>query len=109
MVAYTQTLQFWAEKVDLPTEGKPHLLAESAIELWEEMEYYLSFSNKDVFRGVALPEEAPKEVTPQSTWPTLAGTPVKEATVDMTMELAMEKRPLNKFLGWEKMLHPQHL
>ena len=32
-VAYAQALQFWAEKVDLPTGGRPCLLAESVKEL----------------------------------------------------------------------------
>ena len=96
-MAYAQALQFWTEKVNLPTRGKPCLLAGSVIELWEEMKCYLSFSDKDVFKGVALPE---------STQPIPAGTPVKEATMDMTMEPTAEKRPLNKFPGWEKVLHP---
>ena len=110
MVAYAQALQFWAEKVNLPTEGKPCLLVGSMIELQEEMECYLSFSDKDVFKGVAPPEETsiipPEEVTPQSTQPTPASTPVKEAAVDMAVEPAAEKRPPNKFPGWEKVLHP---
>ena len=58
-VAYAQALQFWAEKVDPPTGGKPCLLVGSGIELWEEMKCYLSFSNEDVFKGIALPEETP--------------------------------------------------
>ena len=74
-------------------------------ELQEEMECYLSFSDEDVFKGIALPEEtpiiSPKEVTPQSAQPTPAGTPIREATVEMTMESPAEKRPLNKFPGWE--------
>ena len=69
-VAYTRALQFWAEKFNLPTGGKPCLFAGSMIELWEEMECYLTFSDKEVFKGIALPEEiptiSPKEVTPQS-------------------------------------------
>ena len=110
MAAYAQALQFWVEKVNLPTEGKPHLLAESMIELWEEMECYLSFSNEDMFKGIAPPEETPiippEEVTPQSAQPTPAGTPAKEAAMHMTMEPAAEKRRPNKFPGWEKLLHP---
>ena len=110
MVTYAWAFQFWAEKVNLLTGGKPCLLVGSVIELKEEMECYLSFSNEDVFKGIALPEEtptiSPKEVTPQSTQPTPAGTPVKEATVDMTVETTTEKRPPNKFPGWEKVLHP---
>ena len=38
-------------------------------ELLEEMKCYLSFSDEDVFKGVALPEDAPvippDEVTPR--------------------------------------------
>ena len=110
MMAYAWALQFWAEKVNPPTRGKPCLLAGSMIKLQEEMECYLSFSNEDVFKGVAVPEEtptiSPKEVTPKSTQPTPAGTPVKEFTMDMTVEPTMEKRPLNKFPGWQNVLHP---
>ena len=99
-VAYTHALQFWAEKVNLPTEGKPCLLVGSMIELWEEMECYLSFSDEDMFKGIAPPEETsiipPKELIPQSAQPTPAGAPAQEAAVDMTVEPAAEKRPPNK-------------
>ena len=85
-----RALQFWVEKADLPTGGKPCLLAGSVVELWEEMKCYSSFSDKDVFDGIALLEETPiitcKEATTESTLPTLADPPLKEATVDMTME-----------------------
>ena len=37
---------------------------------------------------------------------TLANTPVTEATVNTTLEPTVEKRPLNKFPGWEQVLHP---
>ena len=37
MVAYAQALQFWAEKVDLPSKGKPCLLVRSVRELWGEV------------------------------------------------------------------------
>ena len=76
MVAYTRALQFWAEKVDLPAGGKPHLLVGCIVELWEEMKCYVSFTDEDVFNGIALPEETPiippKEATPENTQPTLA-------------------------------------
>ena len=110
MVACAWALQFWAEKVNLPTEGKPCLLVGSMIELWEEMECYLSFSNEDMFKGIAPPEETsvipPEEVTPQCAQPTPDGAPMKEAVVDTTVEPAAEKRPPNKFPDWEKVLHP---
>ena len=110
MVAYTWDLQFWEEKADSPTGGKPCLLVGSIVDLWEEMKCYVSFSDEDVFNGIALLEETPiitpKEATTKSAPPTLANPPVKEATVDTTMEPAVEKRPPNKFPDWEIVPHP---
>ena len=109
-VAYAQALQFWAEKVDLPTGGRPRLLVESVKEFQEEMRFYPSFLDKEVFKGMVLPEETSaiptEEANPQSARATPAGTPEEEATVGMAREPAAEKRPLNKFPGWEKVLHP---
>ena len=86
------------------------LLVGSIMELQEEMKCYLSFSNEDVFKGMAVPENAsiipPEEVAPRGAQPTPADIPVKEAAVDTTMEPAAEKRPPNKFPGREKVLHP---
>ena len=82
----------------------------SVVELWEEMKCYISFSDEDVFDGIALPEETPiitpEEVIIKSVMPTPADPPVMEATMDATLGLAVEKRPLNKFPGWEKVLCP---
>ena len=39
-VAYAQALQFWAEKANLPTQGQPHLLVGSVLELRKEMKHY---------------------------------------------------------------------
>ena len=104
-----KALQFWAEKANLPTEGQPHLLAGSIVELREEMKCYISFSDEDVFSGIALPEESPttppKEATPVGTQPTPPDSPIKETTMNITMEPIAEKKPLNQFPGWEKMLH----
>ena len=79
------------------------------MEIWEEMRCYISFSGEDVFSGVVLLEESPiippKETTPKGTQSTLVNPPVKEATVDMTMEPTAEKKPPNQFPGWEKVLH----
>ena len=90
------------EKLDLPTGGKPCLLAGSVKELQEEMRHYLSFSDEDVFKSMALPEETStiptEETSPQSTRSTPAGTPKEETTVGTAREPAAEKRPPNKFL-----------
>ena len=112
-VAYAQALQFWAGKADLPTGGKPCLLVGSVKELWEEMRCYLSFTDEDVFKGMDLPEETSaiptKKDHPKSARTTPAGTHEEEATMGMAWEPATEKRPLNKFPGWEKVLHPSWL
>ena len=56
-VAYARALQHWVEKIDPPAGGRPCPLAKSVKELREEVKCYLSFSNEEVFQGVALPEE----------------------------------------------------
>ena len=56
VVAYAWALQYWAEQNDPPTGGKPHLLAESVLKLREEVEWYLTFTDEEVFQGVAIPE-----------------------------------------------------
>ena len=85
-MAYAKALQFWAEKANLPTEGQPCLLAGSIVKLREEMKCYVSFTDEDIFSGMALLEESPitqpKEATPEGTQPAQADSPVKEATVD---------------------------
>ena len=102
-VVYAQALQHWAEKTDLPAGGKPCLLAESVRELREELGSYLPFSDNEVFRGLALPEEASlEEATPQSmSTCTLEG----GAGMKVTREPARESRA-PRFLGWEKVLCP---
>ena len=66
-------------------------------ELREEVKWYLSFSNEEVFKGVALPkkEEDQNLETPPTNVPKTPCVP----------ESGMERRS-PKFLGWEKILHP---
>ena len=59
MVVYAKALQFWMEKVNLPTQGQPHLMAESVVELREEMKHYVSFTDEDIFSDMAFLEETP--------------------------------------------------
>ena len=87
VVAYTRALQYWVEQNDLPTGGKPGLLAESLLELRKEVRWYLTFTNKEVFQGVTLPEA---EDIPQST--------------PQSKPEPKERTP--KFVGWDKVLHP---
>ena len=66
MMAYARAVQFWVEKVDLPTGGRPCPLVESVKGLWEEMRCYLSFSDEEVFKGVTLPEEMSAKPTKEA-------------------------------------------
>ena len=74
------------------------------------MRCYLIFSNEDVFKGIALPEETSaiqtEEDDPQNAISMPVSTPEEEATVGTAKESIVEKRPPIKFLGWEKVLHP---
>ena len=109
-MAYAKALQFWVEKANLPTQGQPRLLAGSIVELREEMKHYVSFTDEDVFSGMALLEESPvtepKEATPKSVQLTQANSPIKEAITEVTKGPTREEKPPNQFPGWEKVLQP---
>ena len=131
MVAYAQALQFWAEKANPPTQGQPHLLAGSILELREAMEYYISFPDDAVFGTMALPEEPLttqfEETAPESAQPVSTNSPIEEAAVKVTKrEAAPAVRPAegistfqtpneeparreqspNQFPGRKEVLHP---
>ena len=61
VVAYARTLHHFAKENNPLARGKPELLAESVMELREEVKWYLSFTNEEVFQGVVLPEEEEDE------------------------------------------------
>ena len=100
VVAYARALQHWAEENILPAGGGPCLLAESVMEFREEVKWYLSFSNEEVFWGVALP----KKEEDQSLKTLSANVPKAPCVSESTME---KRGP--RFLGWEKVLHPSQL
>ena len=97
VVVYARALQHWAEQNNLPAGGEPQLLAESMLELREEVKWYLSFTNEEVFWGVALPKKEEESLQ------TLFATDIPKA--HHAPEPALEERA-PKFLGWEKVLHP---
>ena len=70
VVAYARALQHWAEENNLPAGSESQLLAESVIELREDVKWYLSLTDEEVFWGVALPrkeeDESPKTLPPIS-------------------------------------------
>ena len=98
VLAYARALQHWAEQNNLPARGEPHLLVRNVLELREEVKWYLSFTDKEVFWGVALPEKE-EEDRPQT------GVSTDMTKVDHVPEPMLEGRA-PKFLGWEKVLHP---
>ena len=49
VVVYARALQYWVEQNDPPTGGEHHLLAESVLELREEVKWYLTFTDEEVF------------------------------------------------------------
>ena len=55
-IAYTEALQCWAERANLPVPGQPCLLAGSFLELCKMIECYFLFSDDIVLGSVALPE-----------------------------------------------------
>ena len=74
------------------------MLAKSILELREDVKWYLSFTDEEVFQGVALLEKEEEE-SPRA----LAATTMPE--VAHVLEPPLEERAL-KFLGWQKVLHP---
>ena len=55
VVAYVRALQLWVEQNNLPAGGEPCLLAKSILELREEVKWYLSFTDEEVFGGWLSP------------------------------------------------------
>ena len=51
-VAYTQVLQYWAEKVRLPTLNDCHPLVMNIVELKQHVEGHVNFSKQDVFQNL---------------------------------------------------------
>ena len=95
----------------MPTGGRPLLLAESVKELQEEMRCYLSFSDKEVFKDMVLPEEMSaiptEEANTQSAGATLSGTPEEEATIGTAREPTVEEAPqISSLVGRRCYIHP---
>ena len=108
-IAYAHALQYCVEKSDLPTGGQPHQLAKSVKELWEKMSCYLSFLDKEVFKGITplegMPTTLVKEAEPHSIMAIPTATSKEQAAKEASQKPA-KKRRCPKFPGWEKVLHP---
>ena len=84
-------------------------MAESILELRKEVKFYLSFTDKEVFRGVPLPEE--EEDSPMISAATSITTTAKIPSATNVHEAqpvpkAMPEEKAPKFAGWEKIIHP---
>ena len=97
-IAYAWALQHWAKQNSLLVRGKPHLLVESVLELRKEVDFYLSFTDEEVFQGVVLPKEE-GEGRPLN--PRIADTPVEHC-----MFKPMPEEKVLQYAGREKVLHP---
>ena len=87
-MAYAQALQFWAEKANPPSQGQPHLLVGSVLDLRETMKCYVSFPDKTIFSGIAIPEgpltTQSEDTAPNNTQPAFANFAAEEDTVKVT-------------------------
>ena len=97
-IAYPWALQHWAEQNSLPVRGEPCLLAEGVLELRKEVDFYVSFTDEEVFQGVVLPKEEGED-GPLN--PSIADTPVEHCTFE-----PMPEEKVLQYAGWEKVLHP---
>ena len=90
-LAYTQALQYWVEKSNLPTPSQLCLLAECVLELRWAMEPYVNFSHDAILEGATTQERSLEGQTratiPRKTQPAPAYVPAKEAAP--TGELAL--------------------
>ena len=73
------------------------------------MRCYLSFSDEEVFKGVALPEETSagpaEKAKPYNMAIMPASAPEVQAITKAAREPAVERKS-SKFPSWEKVLHP---
>ena len=60
MLAYTQALQYWVEKANLPMPGQPHLLARCVQELRWVIKPYVAFTDDTILEGATPQEELPE-------------------------------------------------
>ena len=63
-IAYVWSLQYWAEKCNLPRNLDFHPLVESIRELWQTVQEFVTISHQDVMQGLEV--ERPETTHPQS-------------------------------------------
>ena len=87
----------WRKPICLLRANHALLVAESILELKEEMKCYVSFPDKAITSSVVLPEEPsttqPKDSCPRSGQTRQTDSPVEEATAKITEELTKKEQP----------------
>ena len=84
------SLQYWAEKANLPTPGQPCLLVRCILELRKAMELYMSFSDEAILDGATSQEESLEDLTGV----TIPGMPCRPLLVLLPEEPAEEPAPM---------------
>ena len=108
MVAYAQSLQYWVEKTDLPSGGRPCLLVESVKDCKKRWGITSHSNIEEVLKGVIPLGETstiPTEEADHQSTTTSARIPKGKAIKGAARESAVERKS-PKFLRWEKVLHP---
>ena len=99
-VAYAWALQYYAEQSNPLRRSQPRLLAESVLDLREEVGFYLSFQDKEVFQGLDLPQ------VEGDGSPTIAIMAVTEISdIADVPEASPAPKTISKYPGWETVLH----
>ena len=88
------------EENNLPKREQPCILVESIVELRREVGFYLSFTDKEVFRGIDLPKE--ERSSPSAPTTTTADAP---GATD-TPEMPPISKVAPKYAGWDMVVHP---
>ena len=98
--AYAWALQYYVEQSNLPRRSQPCLLMESVLELREEVGFYLSFQDEEVFQGLDLPQEEGDGS------PAITITAVTEISdIADVPKASPALKTISKYPGWETVLH----
>ena len=82
MIAYTRSLQYWAEKQSLPRSQNLYPLAESVIKLWEVVKEYVTFNHWDIVRGLGATHiESPRHEPHATIFSCVLSSPSEEQEV----------------------------
>ena len=100
MITNATALQCFAERHSLPGKDKPCPLVKSMIKLREEVKFYLSCTDEEVFQGVDIPEEdRDKPLASTTSAANTLGATVAEKTLPT-------QKATPAYARWDTVLHP---